>query len=105
MFRLGGGGGGGVSTSCILVVSGPITMKFCTSIDYLNVTSNIDKDFHKINDIINNYVIIMRSLSFVKKHTQNKKTRKIQVFPVTNGHIKLKFCTGVAHGNTISHTK
>ena len=38
-------------------------MKFCTGIDNQNVSSNMEKKLHKINDIIDSDVIILRNLA------------------------------------------
>ena len=92
MFRVVFLGGGGIHPPpCIFVVSGPVTMKFCTGIDHQSVSSNMKKDLHKINCII-----IVRPLSFVQKYTNQKNTRKADN-AVINGHIMLTFCRGVAH--------
>ena len=53
------------------------------------------KDLHKIND-----VIMLCTLSIVQKiHKTNA------INSVINGHIIVKFCTGVAYDKTIPHTK
>ena len=44
------------------VVSGPITIKFCTGIDHFSL--NMKKDWHKIND-----VIILTPLSVFQNYT------------------------------------
>ena len=46
----------------ILVVCGPIATKFCTGIDNQSISSDVEKNLQKINDIIDNDVIIMRKL-------------------------------------------
>ena len=73
MLRFGGAGGGEVSISpqCIFIVSGPITMTFCTGIYHQSVSSNMKKNLHKINDFIDNDVILLGPVSFVQ-NTQKK---------------------------------
>ena len=46
----------------IFIVCGPITTKFCTGIENQSISSNIGKNLHKINDVIDNDVIIVRKL-------------------------------------------
>ena len=75
MFRffLGGESSRWVASAppCIFVVSRPITMKFCTGIDYQSLESNIKEiQLHKINGVIDNDVIILRPLSIVQKYTK-----------------------------------
>ena len=73
---------------------------FCTRVDHQSVTSNIKKDLHKINDVIDNDAIILRPLSFVQKIHKTKRVKNT-VNSVINGNMMLKFCTEVAHDNTI----
>ena len=56
----GGGGGGAVF---IVVVCGAIARKFCTMIDNQGVSSNVERNFHKINDVIDSDVVILRNLA------------------------------------------
>ena len=65
------GGGGSISPQCIFIVSGPITMTFCTGIYHQSVSSNMKKNLHKINDFIDNDVILLGPVSFVQ-NTQKK---------------------------------
>ena len=58
-----GGGGGGCRPLIIFVVCGPIATKLCTEIDNQSVSSNIEKNLHKIHDVIDNDVIIVRKLA------------------------------------------
>ena len=46
----------------IFVVCGPIATKFCTAIDIQSISSNMEK-FTKINDVIDNDVIIVKNLA------------------------------------------
>ena len=41
---------------------GPIATKFCTGIDNQSISSNMEK-MHKINDVIDNDLIIVRKLA------------------------------------------
>ena len=54
-------GGEGRIPPIIFVVSGVIATKFCTEIDNQSISSNMEK-MHKINDVIDNDVIIVRKL-------------------------------------------
>ena len=68
IFRLGGGGGGGGGGGryrplIIFVVCGNIAAKFCTGIDNQSISSNIEKNLHKINEVVNNGVIIVWKLA------------------------------------------
>ena len=56
----------------MFVVSEHITMKFDTGVDHQGVNSNSKKDLHKINDAIDNDVIILRPLLFVQKYMKQK---------------------------------
>ena len=47
----------------IFVVCGPIATKFCTGTDNQSISSNIEKNLHKINDVIDNDVNIVRKLA------------------------------------------
>ena len=47
----------------IFIVCGPIAMKFCKGIDNQSISSNMEKYLHKINDIIDSDVIILRNLA------------------------------------------
>ena len=81
----------GLGADCISVVSGPTTMKFCTGIDHQSliykkslykINDVIDNDvivlcIHEKTDVINNYVIILRPLSFVQKYT-----KQMQLIPL-----------------------
>ena len=67
-------------------------MKFCTMIDHQIFSLNLIKDLHKTNAVIDNDVIILRPLS-------------VAINSIINGHIMLKFSTGVAHDKTILLTK
>ena len=58
----------------IFVVCGPIATKFCTGIDNQSISSNMEKNLHKINDVIDNDVIIVRNLA--------EKTVKIVYFKI-----------------------
>ena len=49
------------------VVSGPITMKFCTDMDNQIISLNMRKNVHKSDDVIDNDIIILKLLSFVQK--------------------------------------
>ena len=69
MFRF--GRGGSISPQCIFIVSGPITMTFCTGIYHQSVSSNMKKNLHKINDFIDNDVIYW-DLCRLSKDTQKK---------------------------------
>ena len=57
-----GEGGGHPTPPITFVVCGPITTKFCTGIDSQSVNSNMKK-LHKINDIMDSDVIILRNLA------------------------------------------
>ena len=72
MFRF-GGGGGSIGLQCIFIVSGPITMTFCTGIYHQSISSNMKKNLHKINGFIDNDVILLGPVSFV--HTYTKKMK------------------------------
>ena len=61
MFRF-GGGGTDAAPFIISVVCGPISTKFCTEIDNQSISSNIEKQLCKINEVIDNDIIIMRKL-------------------------------------------
>ena len=56
----------------IFLVCGPIATKFCTGIENQSITSNMEKNSHKINDVIDNDVIIVRKLA--------EKTEKESIF-------------------------
>ena len=87
----------------VFAVSRCITMKFCTGVDHQSVTSNIERDFQKFNHVIDNDLMMMIPLSLCQKC---KKAQNICVLLLLiNGHIIVKFCTGVAHEKPISHTK
>ena len=58
MFRF-----GGAPPPIIFVVCGPITTKFCRGINNQSIGSNMEKNLHKINDIIDNDIIIVKKLS------------------------------------------
>ena len=45
------------------VVCGPIVTKFCTGIYNQSISSNMGKNLHKINDVTDNDVIILRKLA------------------------------------------
>ena len=60
MFRFGGGADAFIFV--IFVVCEPIPTKFCTGIDNQSISSNMQKS-HKINDVIDNDVIIVRNLA------------------------------------------
>ena len=77
MFRFRGEGGG--HSPFIFVVGDAITTIFCTAMDHENVSLNMKK-LHKINQFIDNDVIMLRHLPFVKKYTKQNK-RKIQLIP------------------------
>ena len=66
LFDMFGFGGAESARPSFFVVSGRITMKFCTGIDHQSPSSNVKKDLHKMNDII-----ILRPLSVVQKYTTN----------------------------------
>ena len=51
--------GGGI----IFIVCGPIATKSCTGIDNQSISLNMEKNLHKINDVIDNDVIIVRNLA------------------------------------------
>ena len=74
MFRF-GRGGGSISPQCIFIVSGPITIIFCTGIYHQSISSNMKKNLHKINDFIDNDVILLGPVpvSFVQRYTQKMK--------------------------------
>ena len=94
MFRF----GGGASPPSVFVVSEPITAKFCTVLDHQGVSLNMKK-FCIIND-----VTVLKLLLVVQKYKKTK-NRKNTINSLINGHIMLKFCTGVAHDKTIPHSK
>ena len=73
MFRFGGGEGGISPVSCLSV---KVSQSICTRVDHQSVSSIIEKDLHKIND-----VIVLRPLSFVQEYTKQK-TLKIQEIPL-----------------------
>ena len=56
MFRFGG-------RWIIFVVCGPIATKFFTGINNQSISSTMGKNLHKINDVMDNEVIIMRNLA------------------------------------------
>ena len=62
------------------------------------------KDLYKIDDVKVNDVIILIPLSFVQI---NKKQKNMQntTNSVISDHIMVRFCTRVAHDETISHSK
>ena len=62
IFGLGGGGGGAELPPIIFVVYGPIATKFCTEIQ--------EKGLHKINDVIDNDVIIVNKLAENSKESK-----------------------------------
>ena len=47
----------------IFIVCGPIETNFCTGIDNQSISSNMEKNLHKIHDVIDNDVIIVRKLA------------------------------------------
>ena len=47
----------------VFVVCGPIATKFCTGIANQGISSNVEKNLHKIHDVIGNDVIIARKLA------------------------------------------
>ena len=47
----------------IFVVCGPIATKFCTGINNQSISSNIVKNLHKTNGVIDYDVIIARNLA------------------------------------------
>ena len=47
----------------IFVVCKPIATKFCTGIDNQSISSNMEKKVHKIIDVIDNDVILVRNLA------------------------------------------
>ena len=57
------GAGGGCRPPIIFVVCGPIAAKFCTAIDNQRISSNMEKNLHKTNDVTDNDVIIVRNLA------------------------------------------
>ena len=71
-----GGGGGGGGLPCIFVVSGRMTMKFCTGANNCSLTSNTKKDFEKSNDMMDNETSVALS-----KHIKTN-TWKMDVPPV-----------------------
>ena len=71
MFRF--WGGGSISPQCIFIVSGPITMTFFTGIYHQSVSSNMKKNLHKINDFIDNDVILLGPVWFVQRYTKKMK--------------------------------
>ena len=77
-----GGGGGGCRPSIILAVCGPIANKFCTGIDNEGISS-IWKDLHKINDVIDNDVIIVRKLA-----EQTVKTVSLKIAAASSSFIQ-----------------
>ena len=80
-----------------------MTVKFYTEIDHHSLSSNMKKHLHKINDVMDGDVIILRSLSVFQKYPKIYKTNAI--ISVIYGCIMMKFCTGVAYDKTIPHTK
>ena len=57
----------------IFVVCGPIATKFCTGIDNRGISSDMEKNWHKTNDVIDNDVVIMRKLA--KNDSRESKKR------------------------------
>ena len=47
-------------------------MTFCTGIYHQSVSSNMKKNLHKINDSIDNDVILLGPVSFVQRYTKNE---------------------------------
>ena len=64
----------------IFVVCGPIATKFCTGIDNQGISSNMDKNFHKINDVIDNEAIVRKLAE--KTVTRAKKSLKRAYFKI-----------------------
>ena len=60
---MGGGGGADAASFIIFVVCGPIATKFCTGINNQSISSNMESNLHKIHDVIDNDVIIVRNLA------------------------------------------
>ena len=59
MFRF-----GWVATPLVIfVVCGSIATKFCTDIDNQSVSSNMENNLQKINDVLDGDVIILRKLA------------------------------------------
>ena len=58
------GGGGGVDALIIYLVSGPTITKFCARINVQSVSSNMENNLLKINDII-----LLRPLLSVQTYT------------------------------------
>ena len=54
-------------------------MTFCTDIYHQSVSSNMKKNLHKINDFIDNDVILLGPVSFVQRYT--KKNEIYSLFP------------------------
>ena len=79
-------------------------MKFCIWIDHQTFSSNMKKYFYKVNNFIENDVIILRICRLSKIH-KTKKNIKNTGNSVINSHIIVKFCEGVAHDKTIAHTE
>ena len=60
------------------------------STEWTNII-HVKKDLHKINDVVDNDVIILRPLSFAQKYTKQNRL-KIKVIPsLMHGHIIVKF--------------
>ena len=64
------------------------------------LSSNMTKGLHKVND-----VITLRPLSVIQKNTVKTENVKNTINFVINGHIMVNFCTGVAHDNSMDHSK
>ena len=61
IFRFGGGGEASAPSLSLLFVA-LFATKFCTGIDSQSISSNMEK-LYKVNDVIDNDVIIVRKLA------------------------------------------
>ena len=57
------GWGGWMPPPIIFVVCGPIRTKLCIGIDNQSISLHVEKNWYKINDVIDNDVIIVRKLA------------------------------------------
>ena len=73
-------GWGDAALPIIFVVCGPIARKFCTEIDNQSSSSNMEKNVPKINDVIDNDIIIVRKLAEDSK--ESKKSLKRTYFKI-----------------------